>query len=226
VACRLPRAALRESDSPPTGRRATRYETVLVDGLNIAHREAGNPQNPKLVLLHGFPASSHQYRNLIPALADSFHVIAPDYPGFGNSAMPDPASFAYTFDRLADITDEFLMQKGFDRYGLFVHDYGGPVGFRIVTRNPEALEWLIIQNANAYEVGFTEAWAGLRNALWKKRTPESEQAVAGLLEFETIKALIPPRSPTSRTDQSRQLEHELPFHGATQRASRADGPSL
>jgi len=180
---------MRTQDSPTASPTTVRYETVLVDGLNIAYREAGSPQNPKLVLLHGFPASSHQYRNLIPALADSFHVIAPDYPGFGNSAMPDPASFAYTFDRLADITDEFLMQKGFDRYGLFVHDYGGPVGFRIVTRNPEALEWLIIQNANAYEVGFTEAWAGLRNALWKKRTPESEQAVAGLLEFETIKAL-------------------------------------
>src|SRR5262249_5692819 len=129
-----------------------KYETTLVDGLNIAYREAGNQQNPKLVLLHGFPASSHQYRNLIPALANGFHVIAPDYPGFGNSDMPDPANFAYTFDRLAEITAKFLMQKGFDRYGLFMQDYGGPVGFRIVTRNPDVLEWLIIQNSNAYEV--------------------------------------------------------------------------
>ena len=168
---------------------AIRYGTALVDGLNIAYREAGNQQNPKLVLLHGFPASSHQYRNLIPALADSFYVVAPDYPGFGNSDMPDPATFAYTFDRLAEITAKFLKQKGFDRYGLFVQDYGGPVGFRIVTRNPDALEWLIIQNTNAYEEGFTEAWAGLRNALWKNRTPETEQAVAGLLELDTIKAV-------------------------------------
>jgi len=172
-----------------TSPNTVKYETTLVEGLNIAYREAGNPQNPKLVLLHGFPASSHQYRNLIPALANGFHVIAPDYPGFGNSDMPDPANFAYTFDRLAEITAKFLTQKGFDRYGLFVQDYGGPVGFRIVTPNPDALEWLIIQNTNAYEVGFTEAWSGLRNALWKKRTPESEAAVAGLLEFDTIKAV-------------------------------------
>jgi pimeloyl-ACP methyl ester carboxylesterase len=135
-----------------------RYETALVDGLNIAYRQAGDPQNPKLVLLHGFPASSHQYRNLISALADRFHVTAPDYPGFGNSDMPDPANFAYTFDRLAAITEAFLQQRKFDRYGLFVQDYGGPVGFRVVTRKPDALEWLIIQNTNAYEVGFTEAW--------------------------------------------------------------------
>jgi len=162
---------------------------MLVDGLNIAYREAGDQQNPKLVLLHGFPASSHQYRNLITDLAGHFHVIAPDYPGFGNSDMPDPTSFAYTFDRLADITNNFLKQKRFNRYGLFVQDYGGPVGFRIVTRNPEVLEWLIIQNSNAYEVGFTEAWEGLRNALWKNRTPETEQGVAGLLEFDTIKAV-------------------------------------
>jgi len=166
-----------------------RHETELVDGLNIAYREAGNPQNPKLVLLHGFPASSHQYRNLIPALANGFHVIAPDYPGFGNSDMPDPANFAYTFDRLAEITEKFLKQKRFDRYGLFVQDYGGPVGFRIVTRDPGVLEWLIIQNTNAYEVGFTEAWGGLRNALWKNRIPETEQGVAGLLELDTIKAV-------------------------------------
>src|SRR5262245_53464164 len=100
-----------------------KYGTLLVDGLNIAYREAGNPQNPKLILLHGFPASSHQYRNLIPALAASFHVVAPDYPGFGNSDIPDPAKFAYTFDRLAEITAKLLKQKGFDRYGLFVQDY-------------------------------------------------------------------------------------------------------
>jgi pimeloyl-ACP methyl ester carboxylesterase len=165
------------------------YRSVIVDGLNIAYREAGDPANPKLVLLHGFPASSHQYRNLIPALAGRFHVVSPDYPGFGNSDMPDPATFAYTFDKLSDITEGFLKAKGFDRYGLFVQDYGGPVGFRIVGRNPDALEWLIVQNTNAYEIGFTEAWGGLRNALWKKRTPETEQGVAGLLEFDTIKAI-------------------------------------
>src|SRR3974377_1755603 len=95
-------------------------KTTIVEGLSVFYREAGAPNAPKLVLLHGFPASSHQYRNLIPALADKFHVIAPDYPGFGNSSMPDPAKFAYTFDHLAEITERFLKQMGFDRYGLFV----------------------------------------------------------------------------------------------------------
>ena len=166
-----------------------KHETITVDGLNIAYREAGDPGNPKLVLLHGFPASSHQYRNLIPALADRFHVISPDYPGFGNSDMPDPKNFSYTFDRLSQVTEHFLQAKGFNHYGLFVQDYGGPVGFRIIGRNPGALEWLIIQNTNAYEVGFTDAWAGLRNFLWKNRSPESEAGVAGLLELDTIKAV-------------------------------------
>jgi pimeloyl-ACP methyl ester carboxylesterase len=165
------------------------YNTLSVGGLNIAYREAGNPTNPKLVLLHGFPSSSHQYRDLIPALADRFHVIAPDYPGFGNSDAPHPAKFSYTFDNLAEVTGQFLKQKGFDSFGLYAQDYGGPVGFRIITRKPEALEWLIIQNTNAYEVGFTEAWGGLRNALWRQRTPENEAAVAGLLELDTVKAV-------------------------------------
>ena len=165
------------------------YGTLKVDGINIAYREAGNPANPKLVLLHGFPSSSHQYRNLIPALADSFHVISPDYPGFGNSDHPDPAKFSYTFDKLAEITARFLDQKGFRNFGLFAQDYGGPVGFRIVTQKPERLEWLIIQNTNAYEVGFTAAWGGLRNALWHNRTPENEAAAAGLLELDTVKTV-------------------------------------
>lgn len=180
---------MKEHKSYTASPNTVKYGTALVEGLNIAYREAGNPSDPKLVLLHGFPASSHQYRNLIPALAQRFYVISPDYPGFGNSDMPDPTKFAYTFDRLSEVMQRFLKEKGFDRYGLFVQDYGGPVGFRIAGRHPEALEWLIIQNTNAYEVGFTEAWGGLRNALWKNRTPEAEKGVEGLLEFETIKAV-------------------------------------
>jgi len=168
---------------------SVRYETALVDGLNIAYREAGDRQNPRLVLLHGFPSSSHQYQNLIPALARRFHVIAPDYPGFNNSDIPDPANFNYTFNQLAEITEKFLKQEGFDRFGLYMQDYGGPVGFRIVTRNPEMLEWLIIQNVNTYEVGFTKTWDGLRNGLWKERTTKTEQGVASLLEFDTIRDL-------------------------------------
>jgi pimeloyl-ACP methyl ester carboxylesterase len=165
------------------------YGSVGVDRVNVAYREAGDLANPKLVLLHGFPASSHQYRNLLPALADRFHVIAPDYPGFGNSDRPDPATWPYTFDRIAEVIEHFLELKGFDRYGLFVQDYGGPVGFRIVGRRPEALEWLIIQNSNAYEVGFTSAWDGFRGALWKNRSPETERPLAAFLEHDAIKGI-------------------------------------
>ncbi len=172
----------------PSGPHVT-YSTIKVSGLSIAYREAGDASSPKIVLLHGFPASSHQYRDLLPALADKFHVIAPDYPGFGNSEMPDPAAFSYTFDKLSEVVEAFLKEKGFDHYGLFVQDYGGPVGFRIVGRHPEALDWLIIQNTNAYEVGFTPAWAGLRGKLWLNRTAETEAGVAGLLELDTVKAV-------------------------------------
>lgn len=173
---------------------ATTYTTVKtvtteIDGLNIFYREAGKPGNPKLVLLHGFPASSHQYRNLIPALADKFHVIAMDYPGFGNSDMPDPAKYSYTFDKIAEIVETFLEKMGFTRFGLYVQDYGGPVGFRILAHNPDWLEWLIIQNTNAYEVGFTAAWDGFRNALWKSRTPESEKPLMAFLKLDAIKSI-------------------------------------
>ena len=168
---------------------SVRYGSVAVDGLNIAYREAGNPANPKLVLLHGFPASSHQYRDLIRVLADSFHLIAPDYPGFGLSDIPDPASFSYTFDRIAQIIARFLEIKGFESYGLFVQDYGGPVGFRLVDSKPDALEWLIVQNSNAYEVGFTAAWDGLRNALWKNRSEETEAPLHGFLTRDTIRTI-------------------------------------
>src|SRR6516225_316065 len=118
----------------PVSAKQVRYGSIKVDGLHIAFREAGDPDNPKLVLLHGFPSSSHQYRNLIEALADDFYVIAPDYQGFGNSDVPDPASYKYTFDALAATTEKFLAAKNFRRYGMYVQDYGGPVGFRIATR--------------------------------------------------------------------------------------------
>ena len=163
--------------------------TSEVEGLNIFYREAGNPGNPKLVLLHGFPASSHQYRNLIPALADKFHIIAMDYPGFGNSDMPDPDKYPYTFDKISQVVEAFLEKKGFTRFGVFMQDYGGPVGFRILSRNPDWLEWLIIQNTNAYEVGFTAAWDGFRNALWKNRTPETEKPLMAFLELDAIKSI-------------------------------------
>ena len=175
--------------APVIASTSVKFATLQVDGLSIAYREAGDPASPKLVLLHGFPSSSHQYRNLIPALADRFHVIAPDYPGFGDSDSPDPATFAYTFDHLAEIIQHFLTAKGFDHFGVYMQDYGGPIGFRILTAKPESMEWMILQNTNAYEVGFSEAWGGLRNALWHNRSAENEAAVEGLLTLETAKAV-------------------------------------
>ncbi len=163
------------------------HKTATVNGLSVFYREAGNPNSPKLVLLGGFPASSHQFRNLIPALADKFHIISPDYPGFGNTDMPDPAKFAYTFDKLAEIVEGLLVKIGFDRFGLFMQDYGGPIGFRIIGRHPEWAEWLVLQNTNAYEVGFTSAWDAIRHALWKKRGPETEEPLMPFLALDGIK---------------------------------------
>jgi pimeloyl-ACP methyl ester carboxylesterase len=166
-----------------------RHKTIKIDEVNIFYREAGDPRSPKLALLHGFPSSSHQYRNLMRALANRFHVVSPDYPGFGNSDMPDPAKFSYTFDNTALLMEKFLNEIGFARFGLYVQDYGGPVGFRIVGRHPEWLEWLIIQNTNAYEVGFTAAWDELRTNYWKTRGPQSEKAIGAFLEPETVKTV-------------------------------------
>ncbi len=167
-----------------------KYGTLNVEGLNIAYREAGDPKLPKLVLLHGWPSSSHQFRDLIPALSSRFHVIAPDYQGFGNSDRPDPATYAYSFEAISVTMEKFLGAKGFDHYGLFVQDYGGPVGFRIVGRNPKALDWLIVQNTNAYEEGFSAAWDGFRKALWVNRNAETEKPLAGFNTLEAIKNVV------------------------------------
>ncbi len=152
-----------ETYAPRTDRVLPRitYGTVPVEGLNIVYREAGDPSLPKLVLLHGFPASSHQYRNLIPALARKFHVISPDYPGFGNSDMPDSSKFSYTFDRISEITEKIPGCQGFSSVWIVRRRTMAArwasvssIGVR------DLLEWLIIQNTNAYEVGFTDAWGG------------------------------------------------------------------
>ncbi|MBY0459058.1 MAG: alpha/beta hydrolase [Gemmataceae bacterium] len=175
---------------PPASSATTTYGSLVVEGLNIAYREAGDPSHAKLVLLHGFPSSSHQFRKLIPALADKFHVIAPDYPGFGASDVPDPDKFSYTFDAIADLVDGVLKAKGFHHYGLYMHDYGGPVGLRLISRRPEALDWQIVQNSNAYEVGFSDAWDGFRKALWVNRTPETEKPLAGFFTRDAIKGIF------------------------------------
>src|ERR1700743_4025809 len=160
----------------PSKEHPMHFKTIEIDGINVFYREGGDPSKPKLVLLHGFPSSSHQYRNLIPALENHFHVIAPDYPGFGNSDMPPRDKYAYTFDNTAATVEKLLEKVGFTKFGLYVQDYGGPVGFRILDKHPEWLEWLIIQNTNAYEIGFTEVWSELRSNYWESRSGEIEKA--------------------------------------------------
>jgi pimeloyl-ACP methyl ester carboxylesterase len=174
----------------PKGAHVTTFHTTEVQGLNVFHREAGDPANPKLLVLGGFPASSHQFRNLIPALADRFHVLSPDYPGFGNTDMPDPAAWDYTFDHLTDIVEGLLVEAGFTGpMGIYMQDYGGPVGNRLIARHPDWLEWQVVQNSNAYEEGFTEVWDGIRHALWANRSPETEAPLVAFLQPDTVKAI-------------------------------------
>ncbi len=168
----------------------TTFHTVQVQGLDVFYRQAGDPTHPKLLLLGGFPSSSHQFRNLIPALAERFHVLSADYPGFGNTDMPDPGEWAYTFDHLTDIVEGLLLEVGFTgAMGIYMQDYGGPVGNRLIARHPDWLQWQVIQNANSYEEGFTAAWDGLRHALWVERTPETEAPLKAFLQPDTVKAI-------------------------------------
>ena len=159
---------------------ATLHKTVKVDGLDIFYREAGPKDAPTILLLHGFPTSSQMFRNLIPALSDRFHLVAPDYPGFGNSAMPTVDQFEYTFDRLADVIEGFTEKLGLKRYSLYVMDYGAPVGYRLAVKHPERVQALIVQNGNAYEEGLRQFWDPFR-AYWKDRTDKNAAPLKGFL---------------------------------------------
>ncbi|MBW4428876.1 MAG: alpha/beta hydrolase [Nostoc desertorum CM1-VF14] len=154
----------------------TTYRTVSIDGLDIFYREAGSRDRPTILLLHGFPTSSHMFRNLIPALADQFHLIAPDYPGFGYSSMPMVDEFDYTFDRLAEVMAGFVDAIGLKRYSLYLMDYGAPIGYRLAIQYPEQIETLIVQNGNAYEEGLGDFWEPMR-AFWQNKTPENTDRV-------------------------------------------------
>lgn len=165
----------------------TTYHFAQVDGHKVFYREAG-PKNAKtIILLHGFPSSSHMFRDLIPKLATKYHVIAPDYIGFGYSDAPSRASFAYTFENLASVTDKFLTQTGIGRYTLYLQDYGGPVGFRIATAHPERVEGLVVQNSNAYLEGISKLAFGVLAEFGKNRNAETEKSVRGFSTFEGIK---------------------------------------
>ncbi len=155
----------------------TRYGYEAVDDINIFYREAGNPENPALVLLHGFPSSSHMYRNLINELSNDYYLLAPDYPGFGESSFPTPNDYEYTFDNIARTVSTFLEQRGVEKYSLYIQDYGAPVGMRIATAHPERVQSIITQNGNAYEQGINkETWAPILQ-YWNQKSPELEQTI-------------------------------------------------
>ena len=148
---------------------ATLYKTENVNGLEIFYRAAGSEDAPTIILLHGFPTSSHMFRNLIPALSDRYHLVAPDYPGFGNSPMPTVDEFDYTFDHIAEVVDSLIEKLGLETYSLYVMDYGAPVGYRTAVKHPDRVESLIVQNGNAYEEGLLDFWEPIK-AYWKERS--------------------------------------------------------
>jgi pimeloyl-ACP methyl ester carboxylesterase len=160
------------------------YRTADVDGFTVFYREAGTSDQPTLLLLHGYPSASHQFRDLIPLLADRFHLVAPDLIGFGKSDMPARGDFDYTFERLADAVDHLTEMLGLERYALYVFDYGAPVGFRLATRHPERITAIVSQNGNAYSEGLSDAWSPVQ-AYWKDPSKANREAIRMLVEPQT-----------------------------------------
>ena len=162
------------------------YKTVKINGLNIFYREAGPKNAPTILLLHGFPASSHMFRNLIQTLSDEFHFVAPDYPGYGNSSMPSVDEFDYTFENMANIIDKFVETIGLENYSLYMQDYGAPIGYRLFSMRPEKVQAFIIQNGNAYDEGLGEFWNPIKD-WWNNKTLENEKKLHYLVTEETTK---------------------------------------
>ncbi len=165
----------------------TRYLHASIEGRKVFYREAGPATAPAVLLLHGFPTSSHMFRNLIPILAEEYHVLAPDLPGFGFSDAPDRRSYRYTFEQLARTIDAFTRAIGLERYAIYVFDYGAPVGFRLALANPERVTAIISQNGNAYEEGLSKGWNPIQK-YWKEPTEENRAALRGFLTPEATKS--------------------------------------
>src|SRR5499425_1402939 len=163
-----------------------RYQHATVDGIKIFYREAGSKTAPTILLLHGFPTSSHMFRNLIPALADRFHVIAPDFPGFGFSDSPDRKHFRYTFANLARIVGAFTEKLSLDRFAIYIFDYGAPVGLRLALAHPERAAAIVSQNGNAYVEGLSEGWNPIQN-YWKEPNAANRAALRDFLKPEATK---------------------------------------
>jgi pimeloyl-ACP methyl ester carboxylesterase len=160
------------------------HHTVDIDGLNVFYRESGRADAPAILLLHGFPSSSHMFRNLIPRLSPHFHVVAPDLPGFGQTDMPSRERFNYTFDALAGVIDRFTEKVGLTRFAVYVFDYGAPVGWRLALKHPERISAIISQNGNAYEDGLSEAWNPIQ-AYWRDPSAENRNALRAMLAPQT-----------------------------------------
>ncbi|OTP70886.1 alpha/beta fold hydrolase [Caballeronia sordidicola] len=163
---------------------ATTYRSADVDGFKVFYREAGQPGAPKLLLLHGFPSSGHMFRDLIPRLADRFHIIAPDLPGFGQSDMPGREAFTYTFENIAKVIGRLTEVVGFDRFAIYVFDYGAPTGFRLALSHPERITAIISQNGNAYEEGLSDGWNPIR-AYWEDASSANREALRAMLTHDT-----------------------------------------
>ena len=161
------------------------YRTIQINDIDIFYREAGSRENPTILLLHGFPTSSHMFRNLIEDLKNEFHLVAPDYPGFGNSGQPSIEDFDYSFDNYANLMVKFTEALKLDRYSLYLMDYGAPIGFRVATAHPERVQTLIIQNGNAYEEGLQEFWDPLRT-YWADPSPENTEPLSAFYSPEGV----------------------------------------
>lgn len=162
---------------------SVKYQSTEIEGQKIFYREAGPKDAPTILLLHGFPTSSHMFRNLIPQLADKYHVVAPDMPGFGQSSAPSPTEFEYSFDHMASVIDQFTQELELEKFSLYLMDYGAPVGFRIAHKHPEKIDSLIIQNGNAYDEGLKDFWKPLK-LYWKQDNVENRNALKSLLTIE------------------------------------------